>query len=128
MTIDVLFENGCVVVDDEENFVNIGAGPVLKELQENGNCITISTERKDVKYINKIRKWCDEYGIYILNMNTTTRYINLYINPKDISAHITKTGYINWNTIIELLRVKGIISIEQENVLKEKIRKELYYA
>lgn len=132
MTIEVTFENCCVCVKTNGEEFNLGAGPVLKALQDCGHNICVRTEYTNEEQHKKVYGWFKQYGIHLLGDNLNTKYINMTIDPKDVSAH-TVSGYsslyrtfYDWHAVVGILKVRGVFTASQEEILYDEIRKELY--
>jgi len=134
MTIEVTFENCCVGVDQDGKEFNLGAAHVLRALLDNGHNICVKTEYTDEESHKKVYDWFKQNGIYLIGDNLNTKYIDITIDPKDISAHkligyhSVRGKFFDWQTAVGILKVKGLLTIQQEEILYNEIRKELYYA
>ena len=126
MTISVEFEGGCVTYDNKKT----GAVPVLRLLQDKCHNIAFTVDNADEK-LEEARKWFKDNGIRILCENLNTRYIDMFISPKDVSAHLTK-GYpdskpfLDWRTIAAIFREKGLFTTEEFKKLETEIWREIY--
>ena len=126
MTISVEFEGGCVTYDNKKT----GAAPVLRLLENKGHDIVLITENTR-EALEEARKWFKDNGIRILCDNLNTKYIDMFISPKDVSAHLTK-GYsdskpfLDWRTVASILKEKGLFTAEEFQKLETEIWREMY--
>ena len=127
MTIAVEFDGGCVSYEGK----GTGAIPVLKCLQDNGHDIAYITGRTGKKF-DEARQWFIDNGIRPFCENLNTRYIQMVISPKDVSAHLTKGYYdenipfIDWHAVAGILWIKGLLTHEQKEYCENQIREELF--
>ena len=127
MTIAVEFEGGCVSYEGKST----GAIPVLKCLIDNGHDIVFISDNAEYK-LKEARQWFKDNGIKTLCDNLNTRYIQMVISPKDVSAHLTKGYYsankpfLDWHTVAGILKEKGLITINQLEECDNQIREELF--
>ena len=124
MIIAIDFDGTVVTHEYPRIGMDIGAIPVLKELQDSGHKLILLTMRSG-KTLGEAIDWLKERGInlYAANINpnqyqwTTSRkvYANYYIDdqalgcPLIYNSDISDRGFVDWVRMREILAENGLI-------------------
>lgn len=124
MIICVDFDGTCVAEDFPYIGNDIGAVPVLKELNKNGHKIILNTIR-DKQYLQAAIRWFKDNGIelYGINSNPTQIkfstspkiYCDLYIDDRNLGCPlitdktISDVPFVDWKTVRKNLVKLGYI-------------------
>jgi hypothetical protein len=123
MVIAVNFDGTCVTHEYPDIGKDIGAVPVLKEIQAQGHDIILWTMRSGELLASAV-DWFQHYGIKLFGVNcnplqhtwtsSSKAYAKFYIDDAALGipltySEISKRPYVDWDCIRELLFAKGVL-------------------
>ncbi len=123
LTIAIDFDGTIVSHDYPHIGYDLGAIPLLKELQAKGHILILYTMRHD-ELLKKAIDWCEQRGLKFnyINNNPAQKewtsspkiYADIYIDDAAIGCPITfmdgvRRPVVNWNKVRRILEDEGVL-------------------